>query len=57
MNGDTGMQLHAVRPWLQQRVPPAQLQQVVHLVGRDGLEDAPALLRALPALASWAEAA
>ncbi|GHC88405.1 hypothetical protein GCM10007320_35270 [Pseudorhodoferax aquiterrae] len=53
MDGDTGTQLHAMRPWLQQRLPPAQLQQLVRLVQRYDLEDALALLRASPALASW----
>jgi PAS domain S-box-containing protein len=53
MDGDTGTQLHAMRPWLQQRLPPAQLQQLVRLVRHYDLEDALALLRGSPALAPW----
>ncbi|MGC3985220.1 MAG: PAS domain S-box protein [Pseudorhodoferax sp.] len=53
MDGDTGTQLHAMRPWLQQQLPPAQLQRLVRMVQHYDLDDALALLRGSPALASW----
>ncbi|RCW63869.1 PAS domain S-box protein [Pseudorhodoferax soli] len=53
MDGSTGTQLQAMRPWLQLQLPPAQLHKLVRLVQHYDLEDALALLRGSPALAPW----
>ena len=57
MDGDAGSQLERMRPWLQRRLAAGTMQQLLRHVQQYDLDEALALLREAPALASWRDAA